>query len=87
MVVHIFEVFFVYVLLNIERDLAMVFWYVDVLLEVQEQSGRRLVELLPYLVDLCFGEEGPPVVRQIEQVFFLLFMQGRLMFQGDLGCH
>ena len=87
MVVHIFEVFFVYVLLNIERDLAMVFWYVDVLLEVQEQSGRRLVELLPYLVDLCFGEEGPPIIRQIEQVFFLLFVEGRLMFQGDLGCH
>lgn len=87
MVVHIFEVFFVYVLLNIQRDLAMVFWYVDVLLEVQEQSGGRLVELLPYLVDLCFGEEGPPVIRQIEQVFFLLFVEGRLMFQGDLGCH
>lgn len=73
-IIHIFEGFFVYVLLNIERDLAMVFWYVDVLLEVQEQGGRRLVELLPYLVNLCFGEEGPPVVRQIEQVFFLLFI-------------
>ena len=69
LIVHVFEVFFIYVFLDIQRYLARVALNVYVLLEILEQSGCCFVELLAYLFNRGFGEEAPSVVWSNINVF------------------